>query len=248
MICFHADVNSYKEVATIESSFGFFINSMINKMNPLIASEDLPMWDKGNHIHEYLEELKSKLAPLKKADGLVEDDDYMDRLPDYTERNSKKANGGNMKSKKKAKSELEKLAPTGTKANVGKKPRKSRKKKEASENDGPKVPKMKRYNRDLEYLEKGNDLTTYYKALIQHIAKTVNIRFDDPHTDAQVGVEILDLLRENGVKNKEFLDEWITYFYEHSLKGNKVLNPEHTSLSSFRYTFERFKDTRYIPQ
>lgn len=229
----------------IENSFGFFMNNMINKMNPLIASEDLPVWDKSQHIYDYLDELEEKLESLETFDGLTEDPHYGDRIPKYMKDSLKKVDGGKV-----MKSDLEKeLAPTGDAGNMAKKPRKKRQKKEtAKEQESGRKPKKRRYNKTLKPFEDGPSFTKYYKAYLQNLSGSTKMWFDDVQADNRVAVEILDLLRIHKVNNKEFLNDWIQYYFEHFLKGNKARKAEHTSLSKFRYTFERYKETRYVPQ
>jgi len=248
MARFHCSSGSYMKVSDIESEFGFFINGVINKMNPLIASEELPVWDKDKHIYEYLSCLSEKLIGLEKFDGLNQSSDYMSRLPAYTRDNVIKMSGDidmNIK--------LEKdIVPVGDKANLNKKPRKKRKKKsdESIVVDGePVKPQRERFNmKSIDPFQDGQSLSCYYKALIEQISGRGHIKFEEPAVDNRVGVEILDLLKENNLKDKEFLNDWIKYFYENSLKGDKVLKIDYNSLSAFRWTFERFKDTYHVPQ
>jgi hypothetical protein len=248
MIKSHKDGGSNFSVVKIESSFGVFINTMIDKMNPLIAAEDLPRWDKKQHIHKYLGSLYNALENLEQFDGLVEDDKYNQRLPlSVREYLSNKVNRGVIMN---SNLDLEKeIAPTGDDANVGKKPRKKRAKKVAeNKNPQPAKPKKRRFNHSLNPFAGGPSFTKYYHAFLEQLASNTQFKFDDIVADNRVAVEILDLLRESSLDNKEFINDWITYFYENSLKGKKAIKPEYTSLRAFRYTFERYKDTHYIPQ
>jgi len=230
----------------IESSFGFFMNNVIDKMNPLIAREDLPMWDKGQYIYEYLEVLQSKLEKLEIFDGLTEDHDYIKRLPKYIEDNLKKVNGGTVMM-----SDLEKeIAPVGNDANLAKKPRKKREKKVA-DGIGEKTSKqksiLKRYDKPLNPFKDGASFTKYYKAYLHHLSgTTTKLWWEDVSIDNGVAVEIIDLLRSKGFENKEFLNDWIEYFFQTFLKGNKGRKAEYTALRAFLYTFERYKETRHV--
>ena len=245
MIKFHHNDGSRYTIIAIESSFGFFLNIMIDKMNPCIA-EGLPRWEKDMHINQYIDILKIELEKLNHFDGLTEAPDYLDRLPAPVRQNllKKMDKGGDMSSN------MEKgIVPKGGKANLGKPPRKKRQKKVEQKKDPSEVgkPKKLRFNTTLQPLEKGPDLIKYYKAYLQGLAGTINIKFEEVQIDSGTSVEIIDLLRIHGVKNKDFLDAWIEYFYEHRLKGDKISKDKYTALRVFRYTFDRFKETYYVP-
>lgn len=247
MIGFHDINGSRYTIIEIESSFGVFLNKMIDKMNPCIA-EELPRWKKDMHINDYIDILMSELKKLKPFDGLTEALDYMERLPESVRDSliQRIRKGGNMSS------DMEKeIGTNSNNANLGKPPRKKRAKKakKVKKDEDPskrKAPKTVRYNKQLKPLEEGNDLARYYRAYLQRLVGTTNIRFEKLQTDYRVAVEIVDLLRTHNVSNKEFLNTWIEYFFEHKLKGDKVLKTKYTSLRVFQYTFDRFKEASYI--
>jgi len=248
MIKFHIKSGSYKKINEIESEFGFFINGLIHKMNPLVASQGLIMWDKKKHIHEYLGELLEKLEVMDKFEGLHVSDKYLLNLPEFTREYVIKKNGDcDMKI------DLEKaIAPDGEDANMVVK-KKKRKPRGASKVKKTKVskgaPETERFNNEsINPFDSGGSMTEYYRARIEQLSGRANIRFQDTVVDNRVGVEVLDLLKTYKLVNKAFLNDWIEYFYKNNLKGNKVLKAEYNAMSAFRYTFERFKDTYHIPQ
>ena len=231
----------------IENSFGVFINKMLDKMNPVIS---LSKWNGEGSIYDYLEEVFEPLKSLSVFDGLVESEEFLIRLPPIVREKYKKLiEKWNAMSEKEQRALAEELSPKGDKANLGKKIRKKRQKKIVTPegNSVPKTPVKKKYDKKIEPFEDSKQFVKYYKAFLQQYSGTTSICFDDFESDAGVAAEILDLLAIHGRKNKEFLDTWLKYFFDHDLKGLKMYKAEHTAMRTFRYSFEKFKDAYFVP-
>jgi hypothetical protein len=245
MIKFHADINSHYKISEIESSFGVFLNIMIDKMYHCIAT-GLPRWDNTKHVGEYMDELMLKMETLNPQDGLVEADDFRDRLPASVRENlaKREARGGYMISN------IEKdIGVTGKAANLAKTPRKKRQpKNNKSDKDTHEQtkPEKTRYDKSINPFHDAHSLMEYYKASLQHLSGKINIPLGDIQVDSRCALEIIDLLRLSNLENKQFLNEWIKYFFEQKLKGEKIFKSKYTALSVFRYTFEAYKETYYV--
>jgi hypothetical protein len=241
MVRFHVKARTTIKIDRIESSFGVFINTMVDKMYHLVSA-GLPKWDKKRNINEYLEELSEELEKLRSYDGLDESRDYIDKLPPFVRGEILKIKGGNGMN-----SDLEKeVVPVGKAASTAKPRRKKRQKKEEKKKGStPSVPQQERFNESINPFEDGDSFTKYYRASLANILGTTNIRFDTIECDRAMGLEIIDLLRTHNRQDKSFVNAWIKNFVEVKLKGEKCLKSKYTSMRAFRNTFERYRETHY---
>ena len=226
---------------------------MIEKMNPLIASEKLLRWTGKENIYEFLNGLLEDINLLKEYDGLVEDDTFMARLPFCVRQKYqdviKKEEDMNINVDIQIEKDLEKdLVPKNS--NLAKKQRKQRAKKKVDPEKSPAPQKASKvsYSKEINPFKDSQQFVYYYKAFLQQCSGTTSIRFDNFSSDVEVAGSVLDLLHDSNRKTREFLDTWLEYFFEHNLKGNKMYQVKNTSIRTFRYTFERFNETFYIPQ
>ena len=82
--------------------------------------------------------------------------------------------------------------------------------------------------------------TDYYRSFLRSVV--LNVSFESYESDVQSAGLILDSLREKGRKDKKFLDAWIMYYVEISLKGKKGSNPKHTAMKSFGKTLKKYDE------
>ena len=247
------------DIQDIENSFGRFINEMINKMNHLIALESLPRWTTGMNMGDFIDDFLQKVDSLEEFDGLIESEEFLNRLPVWVSEKYKRlikeeekmiAKAAKAAAKAAAKELAKDLVPKGKNANLAKKPRGPRKKKIITPEVGAQPKKAAKVTHEgpLNPFLDAQQFVKYYRAFLQQCSGSTSIRFDNFASDGRVAGVILDLLHDYNRKDRQFLDRWLEYFFTHSLKGNKMYQVKNTSMSVFRYSFEKFNETFYIPQ
>ena len=250
MALFVRQIGMKPDYDAIRNSFGLFIDGMVGKMHPLIASENLPRWKDGEDLDKYLGHLGDQLEKLEKFYGLIDGPEFIDRLPALVRKKylDDLMRGDKMPKDKEIKL-CKEIVPSGDSSNLAKKPRKPREKKKKKDipvSNGK--PQKQSYNEALNPFEGAPYFVRYYRAFLQQYSGNTRIQFDKFGCDSEIAAEVLDLLEEKGRKNKEFVNAWFEYFFDHKLKGHKIYKANNTSMRELRYTFERFNELFYIPQ
>lgn len=234
----------------MENSFGLFINSIIHKMNYMVAN-NVPKWDNKEDICEYIAILSERLKNMEDFEGLVCDDGIFQKLPFMMSKKLKEkmAEEMDMKSKKEnipsqVISSLESELIPDSPNIVKKKNRRNGIMKIRGDNLSPQKPIAYIYGRDVNPLDDALQFMKYYRAFIQNLTGG-KAKFDDYRSDSLYATQILDMMAENKRVDKVFLDAWIRYFYDYGLKGEKSFKIKYTSLKVFKDTFEKF-NSRYI--
>lgn len=225
----------------LESSFGHFINRLIDKMNPLVATEVIK-WDGKQDIKEYLVQLYEGIKNMEDYKGLILADDIFDNFPLSLSKKLKELQDGNireisMKKQKTIEDDITPSNPNLVRHHHEKKERKSK----------PTESKVQAYtyDGDVDPFKNALHFIKYYGALLSQFAQGGRVSFASIDSDSLYATQILDLLQEKGKSNKVFLNAWVRYFYDYKLKGGKALKTKYTSLKTFKETFEEYS-SRYM--
>ena len=234
--------------AHMENSFGWFLNDLVSKMNPMVSA-DIPKWeDKGNLV-EYCKILAEKLKGIGNYDGLCITGDFLKRLPRTVKwKIYKSVEKKEMKNNvdKELRDSLIPTTPHISRRKVGIKAKKEIAKKH-EENVPVSSPVPLVYGGDIDPFKDSLAFMKYYHMFIQtHVSSRA--RFESYSIDSLSSASILDALIDKGKNNKEFLDAWLDYFCKNSLKGTKCMKPKYTSMKLFSETLEDFCQRFYIPQ
>jgi len=251
-----------------EKSFSEFLEKLISKMDVEVAKKIRPRNDID--FSEFIVNLKQDLSKLNAYEGLVESKTFIGNLStglryiiehrrnQEAERKQMKENESNeadneineAQNEQNEQNEQNDLLPKnpciGGKVKY-EKVRKSIKVKDVVEQD-KETPKQKKYvfNDNVDPFLNARIFTEYYRAYI----KTINNRakLDGFSSDVRNAGIVMDLLIENNRSDKLFLNSWLKFYCENSLKGNKIFNTKYTSLYSFGKTFDQYKNIYYVPQ
>lgn len=232
----------------IESSFGNFLNRLINKLNPLVASE-IVKWDGNMDVGEYLVQLSENLKGIAPFQGLTLADDMLQKFPrSISIKHDKKVNEAiAMKKTELAKDKV--VCVDSEKDIIPDNPNiaKPRRQKIITHNLVITKDKIDKYvfDANVDPLRDAKHFMEYYRASLQQHFHHTRIKFDGHGSDALYATQILDLLIENKRSDQAFLNGWIRYFYEYRLKGNKNNKAKYTSLKAFKDTFDEF-NPRYV--
>jgi hypothetical protein len=234
----HTEVNK----SELESSFGHFINRLIDKMNPLVVTEVIK-WDGIQEISEYLAQLNEGIKNMEDYKGLILADNIFDNLPLSLSKKLQKLHDevtrGDMKKTKSIKSIEDEITPANPNL-----VRHHHVKKEKKSKPSDKVQAYT-YDGDIDPFKNALHFIKYYSALLSQFAQGGRISCASIESDSLYATQILDLLQEKGRSNKVFLNAWVRYFYEYKLKGNKALKTKYTSLKNLKETFEEYNN-RYM--
>jgi len=250
MISFHRAKKENINVIYIEISFGKFIQGIINRMNPDIVKK-IPKWHEDIHILEYLKEVSIIMKGIEDLDGMRISGDFFRRLPPKFLYHVRKylPGGDKMKSSKDIMKELvpkdSSLVKKKRKKKVDKEPvEKVEVIKENQEAVEEKEVKTLRYVGALDPLKDSPELVKYFRAFLT-IYSEGHVKFGDFQVDTPYAAKALDEMKISKRESKEFLDEWLKYFFDNKLKGrmSKV-----ASLEMFEKTFKNFNETFYMPK
>lgn len=227
----------------IEKSFGNFLNRMIDKMNPTVASE-LSRWVDTANIGSYLTRLSADLRPIEDFKGQVFAPDFLDHLPDpvrneILNKKVKVEKTEKTKENKMNMGELElELVPQNE--NIAK-IRKSRRPKVSAE-ESPTATSTKFVT--IDPFNGAYDFVKFYRAVIK--SQNPEAKFYSATLESADAEQVLDLLVKNGKNNNlKFLKKWIYNFISTSLRDNNIFKPEKTSLQAFMKTFSTFNGSYY---
>lgn len=234
---------TYNDVdkSDIESSFGYFLNRIIDKMNPLVATEVIK-WDGKQDVLEYIVQLSNGVKNMEDYKGLLLDDDIFNALPlSLSNKLREEINGGVVKTKskiedKKLVSLEQEIIPDNP--NLVK-PQRVKVIKKTSSNVLDNKVEVYKYDGEVYPFKNAVHFIKYYRAFLSQCSSG-KTKFDRYDTDTIYATQILDLLQEKSRSNKVFLNSWIRYFYDYRLKGNKMLKTKYTSLKTFKETFEEY--------
>lgn len=236
---------------SIELSLGEFINSMIDKMNPSVAGR-IKRYDKSVGLSGYVMQTYEELDKMDKYEGLEEHSEFLEKLPRVVgdELASKRKIGVNAMKKPLVSDMENELVPSNP--NLGRKKRgRPPKKKDVTavaetkgEKEGIKAESTGFYE-TIDPFKDSKSFVQYYRTYLRsHDNKMV---FEPFASDAETAASILDLMLDNSMNNKQFLDSWLNYYIENALKGERVTKTKHTSLKTFKLTFEKFMPRYFIP-
>lgn len=220
----------------IEKSYGYFLNSLIEKMNPSLSKE-LTRFTEDINIFSYIAKLIGELKKLEKLENVEIDDSFLKRLPvSVRNRIMKSCKGGTMNL------EMAELIPQNP--NITNK----RKKKDANREIAigimkkevlPEVETYGTENKDP--FEDPSAFVKFYRASIKMYNNAA--KFYDFALEVRYAAEIMDLLLLNGRNNKKFLQAWIRSYLTFALVGNNIYKEEKTSLKTFKESFDKYNNT-----
>jgi len=114
------------------------------------------------------------------------------------------------------------------------------------------APDLLTYGGEVDPFKDSSCFVRYYRAFLRNLlAKKPRFYHDEKlkfasfESDVVYAGVILDLLYESQRKNKQFLDTWITDYFEHKLSGKKIRHIDKTSMRAFKESFVEF-ETRYL--
>jgi len=243
--------------ADIELSYGCYIEGMIKKMNPVVASS-FPLFASFNNLFEYIQALKKHLDGIDGNEGYVPADNFYIKLPVDVRKwiAAKKAAADKEKRQKnmtKKKTDMEKeIAPDPSEANLctNKGTRKKRQKRESidkSYGNKNEVDELD-FSREIEVnpFKNSKSLATYCQQYMS-LHATTNLRLEGKGVASEYAGHILDnLIDINKSGNKEFLDAWLKNYLS-KLTTSKMKNVEYTSLRALGKTLKEFNNIFYIP-
>jgi hypothetical protein len=102
-------------------------------------------------------------------------------------------------------------------------------------------PKAYTYDGEVSPFKDTLHFMNYYRAFLSNFVNG-KVEFDQYASDSIFAAIILDTLIENKRNNKIFLNAWLRYFCDFSLKGQKALKFKYTSMKAFKETFDKFND------
>jgi len=245
MVGYHRERHIAK--CDVENSFGDFLNDMISKMNPSVASL-LTLWSEGMKMEEYLNVLRREIDPLEDFEGLREASDFTQRLPLSVNNKICKAESErgvemSIEIEKKMADELVPKDPNLIKIRKTDKPSKTKKALPSEDS----LPKLYSWDAEVNPFKDSREFVRYYHVFLEHCSGG-SVKFEDIAVDVRYASEILDVMAENNRKDKVFLNAWLKYFFDNKLKGQKTLKEKYTGVKVFQETFEKFNAAFYVPQ
>lgn len=238
---------------SIEKSFGEFMNKMIQKMDASVCSK-ITLWSDDKEIEKYTAEVSKQLHGIGEFEGMGFSDErdsfkkesecFLNKIPaTISKRMREEIRHEDMKSKKEKEMEND-LLPKNPNL-VSSAALKVKADKPIKNNSVTSIPKLYRWNGSLNPFANSLQFMKYYRSVLQNKSGG-QIVFDTMDSDATMASQILDLMEERR-RDKDFLDTWLQYFYEHNLKGQKAMKPKYTSLRCFKDTFENYNETFHVP-
>jgi len=226
-------------IQDIEKSFGYFLNRIIDKMNPSVSS-DLSKWVDTANIGSYLIRLSSDLRNIEDFKGQVFSSDFLKHLPESV---SKEILNNKVKREKTKENnmninelESELVPENGNLIKI----RKHRKTKVSSE-ESPVAISSKFVSVDP--FCGPHEFVKFYRSVIR--SKNPEVKFYNATLEYIDAEQILDTLTKNGKSGDiKFLKMWIYNYVSTSLKDN-IHKIEKTSLESFMKTFSSFNNSYY---
>lgn len=224
----------------IERSFGSFLNRMIDKMNPSVASE-LSRWVDTANIQNYLTRLSSDLRGIDDFKGQVIAPNFLDHLPDPVKNEilNKKTKEKNktMNASNAASLEME-LIPQNENLTSVRRTRKSK----VNTSESPDV-NAKRFG-TIDPFNNSWDFLKFYRSVIK--SQNPEAKFYSSMSEAKDAEVTMDILTKNNkIGDLKFLKMWIFNFVAVSLRGNNIYKPEKTCLKEFLGTFTEFNGSYY---
>lgn len=230
----------------IDKSFGLFINSLIDKMSPLVSNK-ITKWNNDIDIKDYISKLLLEMDNMSKDNGFLFEESVLEKLPSslFNKINCKLNEGSEMENK--SNKDLEKdLVPKNQ--NMVKKPKMKKIKTEPiiTTSLEPQKPVALGYIKSVNPLENSLQFAKYYRSFLS-VFFNGEVEFDTLDSDAQYAAQILDSMILEKRDNKIFLDAWLTSFCQQNLKGTKAMKTKYTSLRVLKSTFDDFKVRFFIP-
>lgn len=226
----------------VHKSFGLFFNRMISKMNPDISCK-IPLWVDNLDIKEYISKVVMVLKGMDMYEGLVIDNDFINRLPPNVSEKIKKdhpmtQNEMNLLEKE--------LVPQDCSIVRTHKVRAKKIKVDNVANTS-KLNDVKTEMSTFDSLDpflNCNNLISFYRKMISSF--DINAKFFDFSVDRKEATELLDLLIKNNRNNDiMFLKSWIKYYATMYLKGNYIYDRQKTSIKIFRESFSTY-NAKYV--
>lgn len=224
----------------IKNSYGQFVNKMIDKMN-VSVQQQLTKFKDGENLEEYILNLSLTLKKINPYEGLVEDENFINKLPpnisEILSKNVKKKDFKNLESELSQKND--------NIVNTPKIPKVSKPTNKTSINN----ESILQEEEDFEVKNPFNnclDFMRFYRSIVKS-SNSIS-KFYPYESERHVAMIILDELVENGRNNDVFfLKSWIIYYVNNNLKGlHEASNiPERTSLKYFSNTFKEY-NSKYI--
>ncbi|MFA5313374.1 MAG: hypothetical protein WC375_08700 [Methanomassiliicoccales archaeon] len=232
---------NHQDEGEIESSFGYFVNSIMGKMNNSVMA-CLPLWTGQGSVFVYLDELKEILKGMGDFEGLVESNDFRRRLPPSLrdklhDAETKEANY--MADRRKHMQSIEsEIVPSNQNLTRNRKSRQSKKHVTATTTTDRIMPELEEFP-GVDPFDNCNDFITLYQTVVRHFKdQAVFYEYDIERAEAMRIMDMLKDAKRSG--NRHYLVYWFRYFVDNKLKGNHAMKLDKTSLSSLRSTFEEY--------
>jgi hypothetical protein len=242
MLVFETKLGRKNEREKVERHFIEFLNNLIKRMNPDVSSKLLKYDD--NVLYYYKENIKKEINRLDFFEGTVIAPNFNLRIPPSIQRKISRIIEEES-TKMSAKTDMEKeLTPKSPNLTSNKGLHKERTKKRATKDRGESSKEVHNFRFDGQSLNPFDNATSfskYYRQCVRTYSKK-DPKFDNMESDCMVAGHILDDLKKINRKDITFVHDWIKYFTNYSLKGNKSQNPKHTSLGNFRTTLDKYKE------
>jgi hypothetical protein len=242
MLVFETKLGRKNEREKVERHFIEFLNNLIKRMNPDVSSKLLKYDD--NVLYYYKENIKKEINRLDFFEGTVIAPNFNLRIPPSIQRKISRIIEEES-TKMSAKTDMEKeLTPKSPNLTSNKGLHKEKTKKRATKDRGESSKEVHNFRFDGQSLNPFDNATSfskYYRQCVRTYSKK-DPKFDNMESDCMVAGHILDDLKKINRKDITFVHDWIKYFTNYSLKGNKSQNPKHTSLGNFRTTLDKYKE------
>lgn len=249
----------------VQNSFGKFMNHMIGKMNPEVASM-FPKWDSSVKFKDYMARVLKLAKTMQPYKGLEEADDFYDKIPMDTRRyliggrarigmyNRGKTMNKNeepimKKALDKIKVELEEeLVPSNSNL-VEEAKKRTRKPKVIDDSEGL-PPVIDGYSVERDVLKNASTLVRHYHAKMRE-ASDGDIILCSIAADSSAAGPVIDSIKEVGLNETGrmiFFNGWIEYYVRNVLKNRKLKDTNKTSIGALHGTFDKYRATFRIPE
>jgi len=216
----------------IRNSFCFFVKDLIQKASPDIH-EHLSVFSSDN---EFTGRVKGYLESLDPYHGLKESDNFLKNLPNSISYRISAQRG--TKEEKVFDNTIEDTASAIVPKNANL--YKIRKRRSPKDNSSIQYPKITTF-KPINPLENCNDFISYYRAVISSMNNEA--KFYPYDSERNYAMKILEELSINDRMSKDFLKDWISFYFENYLKGNNIKKADKTSLKSFALTFSKYNES-----
>ena len=226
----------------ISSSYGQFINRMIEKMNPE-TSKSIKKWDGVTKLDGYIEELSDTLKKMDQFEGMIETPDFLDKLPPNVSEKLKIKPNNKATDSKTVENKIDK-AITPEDENIIK--IRTPKPIKVDDVTSSTVRAKPSIGTSINPFKNCNEFIKFYRKILNKIHEEISFFQEVNEAERSAANEILDMLilsaREN---DSEFLKAWISYYSSKYLKGNDSENVYKTSLNAFKKSFAEY-NKKYI--